>query len=407
MPGRTPAREPWTTPTDVTDVLRRRWDRGDFLAASAAGADWQPVAVPIRAPTAREIAAAFAAAQAWAERWRAADPRLFRLEHRPVGGRHVGTNTLPCRAWIDTPRQLWQILGVTRQAQCFDELIELTRRRAPALVDYLAAQPMKVLHHEQHWAALLDTVLWIEANTGADVYLRQVDVPGVDTKFIEQHRSILASLLDRQLPEHRIVAEVPASDFAGRYRFRKKPAYARVRRLDPSVNLAGPYSDIAIRVDELTATPLQASTVYVVENEVTYLALPSAPDAVVIFGGGYALSTLEPLHWLTERQLIYWGDIDTHGFAILSRLRQLFPSTRSMLMDRTTLLAHETQWVREPTPVSAHLPALDDHEASLYRDLVEDALGPSVRLEQERIRFSAVRTAMSNALPPTLLSTQG
>ncbi|MET7423625.1 DUF3322 domain-containing protein [Dactylosporangium sp. NPDC005555] len=224
MPGRTPARDPWTTPTDVTDVLRRRWDRGDFLAASMADADWQPVAVPIRAPTAREIADAFAAAQSWADRWRAADPRLFRLEHRSVGGRHVGTNTLPCRAWIDTPRQLWQILGVTRYAQRFDELVELTRQRTPALIDYLATQPMKVLHHEQQWAALLDTILWIEANTGADLYLRQVDVPGVDTKFIEQHRSILASLLDRQLPEHRIAADVPASDFAGRYRFRKKPA---------------------------------------------------------------------------------------------------------------------------------------------------------------------------------------
>ncbi|MET7423626.1 DUF2220 domain-containing protein [Dactylosporangium sp. NPDC005555] len=169
--------------------------------------------------------------------------------------------------------------------------------------------------------------------------------------------------------------------------------------MDPSVDLAGPYSDVAVRVDELAATPLQASTIYVVENEVTYLALPSAPDAVVIFGGGYALSTLQPLHWLKERQLIYWGDIDTHGFAILSRLRQLFPLTRSILMDRPTLLAHKTQWVHEPTPVSAHLPALDDHEAGLYRDLVEDALGPSVRLEQERIRFSAVRTAMSIGHP--------
>ncbi|WP_426514804.1 Wadjet anti-phage system protein JetD domain-containing protein [Dactylosporangium sp. McL0621] len=118
-----------------------------------------------------------------------------------------------------------------------------------------------------------------------------------------------------------------------------------------------------------------------------------------MFGGGYALSTLQPLRWLTE-QLIYWGDIDTHGFAILSRLRQLFPATRSMLMDRATLLAHQTQWVREPAPASAHLPALDDPEADLYRELVEDVLGPSIRLEQERIRFSTVRAAMNNGLPP-------
>ena len=38
--------------------------------------------------------------------------------------------------------------------------------------------------------------------------------------------------------------------------------------------------------------------------------------------------------------LVYWGDLDTHGFAILNRLRECFPHARSMLMDRATLLAH-------------------------------------------------------------------
>ena len=71
-----------------------------------------------------------------------------------------------------------------------------------------------------------------------------------------------------------------------------------------------------------------------------------------------------------------------------------------MLMDRGTLLAHEIQWVREPTPTTAPLPALDPQEAALYRDLVEDALGPSVRLEQERVSYRAI----TGATAPSVVS---
>jgi len=36
---------------------------------------------------------------------------------------------------------------------------------------------------------------------------------------------------------------------------------------------------------------------------------------------GYAVDVLGQLPWLQEAQCIYWGDIDTHGFAILNRAR--------------------------------------------------------------------------------------
>ena len=253
----------------------------------------------------------------------------------------------------------------------------------------MATQPHKVLANEQIWPALITTVLWIDANASPHTYLRQIDVPGVDTKFVEEHRTILASLLDHQLPDGRVDRGRPPSDFAGRYRFRRKPSYVRLRCLDPAGHLHIPYSELTVRVDELAENPPPATMVYIVENEITYLAFPTAPDAVVILGGGYALSALQPLRWLHDRR----GDIDTHGFTILNRLRQAFPHTRSILMDRATLLAHETQWVREPTPTTAPLPALDPQEAALYRDLVEDALGPSVRLEQERVSYRAITEA--------------
>jgi hypothetical protein len=299
---------------------------------------------------------------------------------------------VPARAWLDTPDQLWALLGVTPRVKRFIELVDGTRRDAPALVPYMAARPTKVLTHEAVWPMLVQTVRWIAEHATSNMYLRQVDVPGIDTKFIEQHRALLADLLDHHLPDERVDRSAPASDFVGRYQFRRKPYYVRLRYLD--VRATEPFTEIAVRIDELARHPPVASTVYVIENEITYLAFPPVADAAAILGGGYAVPTLQPLTWLASRRLVYWGDIDTHGFAILNRLRQVFPDTESMLMNRATLLAHDGQWVREPTPTDVPLPLLDPSEAALYRDLVEDAFGPAVRLEQERVRFSALTAAV-------------
>jgi hypothetical protein len=397
MTDRGPAHRAWTRPGDVTARLRKVWERGDYLTAIAERRPWEPVSVPIRAPSPTEIASSFGEVQDWVRQWHSAAASRMRVEQRPVGGRAVGTNMVPARAWLDTPEQLWALLGVTPRVKRFIELVDSTRRDAPALVPYIAAHPTKILTQEAVWPMLVQTVRWIAEHATPDMYLRQVDVPGIDTKFIEQHRALLADLLDRHLPDERVDRSVPASDFVGRYQFRRKPRYVRLRYLD--ARAAEPFTEIAVRIDELARHPPVTSTVYVIENEITYLAFPPVADAAAILGGGYAVPTLQPLTWLTNRRLVYWGDIDTHGFAILNRLRQAFPDTESMLMDRTTLLAHDGQWVREPVPTDMPLPLLGPNEAALYRDLVEDALGPAVRLEQERVRFSALTDAVNKRYP--------
>lgn len=215
-----------------------------------------------------------------------------------------------------------------------------------------------------------------------------VHVPGVDTKFIERHKGVLTELLDAQLDPSRVVAGAP--DFARRYGFLRRPGYVRFR-------VAGGFrgfSELSVRADEFTAEPEGISLAYVIENEITYLAFPVPAAAMAIFGGGYAVPVLEPLGWLADLDVVYWGDIDTHGFAILNRLRHHLPYARSMLMDRATLLDHRDHWATEPSPTAAVLEFLDRDESDLYADLISDAYAPSIRLEQERISFSAIEKAV-------------
>ena len=151
-------------------------------------------------------------------------------------------------------------------------------------------------------------------------------------------------------------------------------------------------------MDDLATQRFDVDRVFLVENEVTCLAFPSLPKSLLIFGGGYAVSRVSRLSWLGDVRLYYWGDIDTHGFRILDLLRAGFPHTESVLMDRATLLAHEAHWDHEPSPINVGLPHLTADEGALYRDLVEDVFGPAIRLEQERISYALLETAVGDLL---------
>jgi hypothetical protein len=60
---------------------------------------------------------------------------------------------------------------------------------------------VKVLELSADSADLLATVRWIDERQFPGMYLRQVDVPGVDTKFIGRHRGVLTELLDLLTPD--------------------------------------------------------------------------------------------------------------------------------------------------------------------------------------------------------------
>ena len=377
----------WTRPVDVRAAVRRKWDGGVLLARYAGGQDWEPLSVAIRGPSAREIGDRLAEVRRWAAEWAEAAHGPMRVEYKQVGGRHFGVNSVPSRAWLDGYDDAWALLRVQPEVRRLSELIETAR--GTRLIPWLTGHPMRALRLAEAWGRLVATVRWIERQQAPDMYLRQVDVPGVDTKFIERHKGVLAELLDAQLDPVRV--NVVASDFAGRYGFLRRPGYVRFR---VPGSFRG-FSELSVRTDELTAIPDGITRAYVIENEITYLAFPVPASAMVIFGGGYAVSVLEALGWLGTLDVAYWGDIDTHGFAILNRLRHRLPHARSMLMDRDTLLDHRDHWTIEPSPTAVALDHLASGESALYADLISNTYGRSVRLEQERVSFSAVEKAVA------------
>jgi hypothetical protein len=318
----------------------------------------------------------------------------FRLESRKVGGRLVGANALPVAAWIDEPAQAWRLLRVAGEVATVESVYAVSRAADPAIAGWVAEHPLRALSHAARWPELTATVLWLHDKVGTAAYLREIDVPGVDTKFIEGHRTILAELLDALAPGVADESRSASRDFARRYGLSDKPAMTRVRSLD-GTPVVGGFTDAVVRVDELARLELPARRVLVVENEITFLALPRVAGAIAFFGAGFDVLRLGRLPWLRNRDVVYWGDLDTHGFVILDRLRGQLPEVRSILMDVDTLTAHATQWTTDTSPSRAILERLTPGETPVYQTLRDHELGTSVRLEQERVTYDRVVTAVN------------
>ena len=398
-----PSTRAWTDVGQLVSTLQKRWDTGRYLRAYAEADQWEPITLPVKGPSAADLLDLFDEARKWAsdfERDAGAGgpgPKRFSIEYRTLRGRNLGANRIPARMRIDSFDQLCDLLDRTGEVRVLDRLLAETRDRIPSASAWVARHPLLAMEHRDAWDKVLATVEWISTYENRGLYLRQIDVASVDTKFVEGHRKVLDELLTAVLPPDRIDPSWPRVDFTRRFGFLAKPGYTRFRLLGNLTGFPSGITELTLRTDELAKLAElvpDVTTVFVVENEVTYLAFPEVANSIIVFGSGFALTALGDLPWLRSKEVVYWGDIDTHGFDILNHLRGRFESVRSMLMDAETLLAHSKQWVVEPTPTSRALPHVTPDEASLYRDLVEGLYGANIRLEQERVRFSLLQRAL-------------
>ena len=232
-------------------------------------------------------------------------------------------------------------------------------------------------------------------------------------------------------PELQAALRMPKRGFRGflqRWTFKDKPDMVRVRLLDPSL-LSGFFMpgyerpiELSLELSALKELDGPFKHVIICENEVSCLALPRISNTIALFGSGYAALMLAFVPFMHTRDIIYWGDIDTHGFDILNRLRQSLLevrleltlqrygsyhpdfsckdlNVRSMFMDQITLLSYQDNWVTEDKTVVRPMPALRRAELECYEDLISNKHGRNLRLEQEYIPFAQVLAKLHELLP--------
>ncbi len=380
-------------PVAIRERLRTRFDRQRSAWLKGEG-NW-PLSLPLGVPSEAEAEAQTGQTIRWIDAWRDW-PGLGEVRFVERRWTRLGRQMLPEAIRFASPDEVAAFIG--RDTQWRQATMRLARvcERWPSLLD-AAAKSWDVLTEwpDDEFDRLVALLAWLEANPASNLLPRQVPVPGVHSKWLEGHRRIVMRWLGaiRQCETRGVSLEKLTG-------LRAPPERLRLRILDPALRekLSG-LADIEAPVDDIAAWTLPVRAAFIVENLQTGLAFDDLPGAVVFMQQGYAVDVFGRIPWLASLPVFYWGDLDTHGFAILDRLRAHLPHVRSLLMDEATLLQHRRLWTREDKPAGDRkLARLSADEAELFTALQAGRWGHGVRLEQERIDWAGAWQAINEAV---------
>jgi hypothetical protein len=383
-------------PTEVQQQLTRRFDgkHREWLAGAQSDEQW-PLTIPLGLPTEQAALRQVDAVRAWAAAWLAwrGAGELRWSERR---WKILGNQNLPETLILRGPEQVAMWIGEHERWHRAARRFQLVVARWPALAQR-QARLFTVLadYSNADFERLLDLLAWLIANPDSSLYPRQMPIGGIDSKWIETRKGVLSELVTTMRG-----APSESADFYSLCGLKRPPVQIRMRILDPALRArVGGLGDITAPVTELARLDLPASVILIVENLQTGLALADLPGAVAFMGLGYSVDLLAQLPWIMSATGLYWGDIDTHGFAILHRARSYLPRLTSVLMDEATLLQFKALWTDEKIQhAGAELTALTREENQVYCSLKQNRWGQKLRLEQERVAWDFAWPALLRAV---------
>ena len=236
---------------------------------------------------------------------------------------------------------------------------------------------------------LVRAALWFSEHDAAGLTPRQVPLEGFHAKWLDSagRRTLISLLCGKE-----------SLGLSGR------PARVDFAYLDPLYLAGGNRRYDSYVIGDASELPYAPSVAVIVENKDTYLRFPPLEGGVCIFGGGSAGSAhVRMLPWINEvDRLLYWGDMDTDGFAILDGYREGGLEVASILMDMrayrryerfgTSLAIGPQQLADRRTCALEHLNA---SERELYDYLADPDCPTARRIEQERIPLAHALEAIS------------
>lgn len=273
----------------------------------------------------------------------------------------------------------------------FQEAFSALQKQTPELIPWAEKHPELLIKYATEWQYMLLVVQWFVTDYPRHhYYIREIPLP-IPTKWIENHKTILREIIDFLNPD---LAEATESQFEKRYHLKYALPVFRIRKLDASLQLPGQLHDLSTDTESWKQHPISCKGIVITENVMNFLTLPQTQGHIGIFGKGYAISQLHEIDWIRSHpNILYWGDLDIHGFYILSELRKNIPQAHSLMMDIQTLDAFTIYAISDTTSSERVDPAyLTPEELSVYEILKSKKL----RVEQERIPQSWVKDCLEN-----------
>jgi len=297
--------------------------------------------------------------------------------------------SLPTQIYFDNGQDYLKFIQKEAEVSQFKQDIELIRKAVPELEDWLCGNAIAIIKHSGQWPDLLKVCQYFQQNPQPNLYIRELPV-SVHTKFVEQHKKVLRSLLEALLPNEQLTDITNEKDniFEKRFALKYAETSIRLRFLDADLQqkCGFPVTDISLPLSSFEQLRIVGHRCIITENQMNFLTLPTVQNGFALFGSGYAVQSLQFVTWLSDCDVFYWGDLDAQGFQILSQLRSHVPKTQSVMMDQSTLQAFESFIVTDKKAKLKMLPHLTESEQVVYHYLATHQL----RLEQEHILQSHV-----------------
>ncbi|HIO92277.1 MAG TPA: DUF2399 domain-containing protein [Leucothrix mucor] len=387
------------TPTQIHQKAQKLWDSGLALEAELKNEPLFPWHITFRKPTPQQQIEKFSEVRQWVSDLKShakhVDKGGYEIEYKTINHRQLGEQQLPSKIVFSSRDDLLRYLGKLRQFESLLKTAQQSVKKFPVLKLWFEDKPRSFMKYSSVWSELLAVCDYFLENPRPDCYLRELEIRGVDSKFIEKHKAILAELLDQILAPETInhnITSLKQHGFERRYGLKFEQSLIRFRLLDQSLYPIAHISDISLPLPQLAQWKIPCWRVFITENKINGLSFPPMQDSLVIFGLGYGVDQLADIPWLSDCELYYWGDIDTHGFSILSRLRHHFPKAHSLMMDENTLKQYDSLCANEPQNARCkhQLKYLKPVEQQLYQHLQKT----HQRLEQERLPMTYVKTRL-------------
>ena len=367
------------TTKEITKKLTTIYSRAEHIKAYLSDEPFL-ITIKFKRLTQKEIEQNFTRVRKWIEELNRSP---FDIEFVEINYSSLGRQSIPKCLEIDEEQFLSHLYKINISKQ-HKRLIDQTLIKFPKLQPFLLSKPNLVILYDTVWVQILRVCDYFLSNPNPNLYIRELDIEGVDTKFIESHKKILDMFLSAllELP----LAKLAQNGFEKKYNLKYDLPTIRFRILDKNLYIYN-LSDISLPLDEFAKLDIDCSRVYITENKINGLSFPNIPNAIVIFGLGYGIDSLKNIEWLREKEIYYWGDIDTHGFAILSQIRGYFPQVKSILMDSEVVEKYGYLGVKEAKSKRflGELDNLSDEEEKLFKQLKTDTNLNCLRIEQERV----------------------
>lgn len=383
------------------EALRNKIDQkwAEAICADHGAGGPLPFSVPLRPglPSGKAIERADSSWHEWHTTWRSFDLRTIsrtagvEIIRKPVTI-HGVTYDLPTTLVAENIGAAVELIS---RAQEEPQAVDLGRARSlAASLDAAGATPtpttLKATYRlsDADTAVLFAAVAWLPAHPDLSAWTaRQLPIPGMHSKWLETHGGLLQTVTGRD-----VRAEV-----------RPRLAVVHLTYVDPEYIASGKRRHDAWTTGDTHDLAYPPRVVLIVENRDCRLWFPPVENTVVVEGNGKAAaSLLAEIAWIRAAEhVIYWGDIDADGYAILDRLRaaMAMPTSdglpaktiQSILMEDTDLHRYADYGVnhdkagRPIKPSSTRLLHLTRPESTAY-DAVATA-GPAQfrRIEQEAI----------------------